>query len=239
MSPMGDMDATRGVMPLLDEQERAALVAADHELSHLQRALEAAARNRVIDDDVVERLHSTARDVVERVNSRLPPHVDPDARDEIRRRLIELLVLHPEPGVGPLDLADRALVEAEAVRHVVRDLLQEQPPVNVRQAREVVAALEDALPDLRVEDLAELVGLSARQLQRRRSDEGPSSPRMQLVLQLVTILQHAWTDRGVRAWFDRPRRELAGQKPIDLLDDPKWERELIFAARSGRVQGGI
>ena len=233
------MHATRGVMPVLDEQERAALVAADHDLSHLQRALEAAARSGVIDHDVVERLRSTAREVVERVNSRLPPHVDPDARDEIRRRLIDLLVLHPEPGVGPLDLADRALVEAEAVRHVVRDLLQEQPPVNVRQARAVVEALEGDLPGLRVEDLAELVGLSVRQLQRRRTDDGPSSPRMQLVLKLVTILQHAWTDRGIHAWFFRPRPELAGRRPIDVLDDPAWERELIFAARSGRVQGGI
>lgn len=226
-------------MPVLDEQERADLVAADHDLSSLQHALEAAANSDALDEELIERLKSTAEEIVDRVNRRLPPHIDADARDEIRRRLIDLLVLRPTPGVQLLDLADKALIEAEAVRHVVRDLLQEQPPVDIRDAAAVVTLLEEWLPGVKVHELSQLLGLSDRQLQRRRTEHKPSSYRMQIVLKLVSILRNGWTDRGVYAWFFRARPELAEEAPFSLLDDPARERDLVLAARSGRVQGGF
>jgi hypothetical protein len=49
------------------------------------------------------------------------------------------------------------------------------------------------------------------QLQRRRRDGGGvTSPRLEIVARLVAILRHAWTDRGVLAWFAKPRPELGG-----------------------------
>jgi AraC-like DNA-binding protein len=225
-------------MPVLDDLERAALAEADSELSGLQEALEAAAKHKALDEDLVERLRNTAREAASRVNRNLPPQIDADSRDEIRRRLIDLLTLRPEEGLGQLDVADRALVQAEAVRHVMRDLLQEQPPAQLRRAGEVIALLEDWLPGLSVRQHAELLGVSERQLQRRRGDEGASTPRMQLVARLVAILRHAWTDQGVYAWFHRDRADLGGRAPAELLDDPGSERALLLAARSGRVQGG-
>lgn len=224
-------------MPVLDDQERAALVEADGELSGLQRALEAAVQNNALDPESVERLQDTAEQVVSRVNANLPPQLDADARDEIRRRLIDMLTLHHRNG-EPLDLADQALVQAEAVRHVMRNLLQEQPPVELRNAAQVLGLLENWLPGLAVHQLAELLGMSSRQLQRRRQDQGPSTHRMQLVARLVAILRHAWTDQGVYAWFMRQRLELGGSAPIDVLSDPNYERDLLLVARAGRVQGG-
>jgi len=226
-------------MPVLDEQERAALIEADDELSGLQAALEAAVQNNAIDRESIDRLRDTAQDVVHRVNSKLPMQIDPDARDEIRRRLIDMLTLKLVDG-GLLDLADRALIEAEAVRHVVRDLLQEQPPVELRRAGPTVRLLEGWLPGLSVSELSELTEISVRQLQRLRHDEGGvvSPPRLQLVARLAAILRHAWTDRGVLAWFMRPRVELGGVAPLDLLDDAERERDLLLLARAGRVQGG-
>jgi AraC-like DNA-binding protein len=226
-------------LPILDDQERAALLTADSELSDLQQALEAAANSNALDAELLQRLERTAHDAAGRVNQNLPPQVDADARDEIRRRLIDLLTLQRSEDFGPLDLADRALVEAEAVRHIVRDLLQEQPPVALRDGAAVIALLEDWLPTLTVRQVAELVGLSERQLQRRRREEGNSTPRMQLVARLVAILRHAWTDQGVYAWFLRDRPELDGVRPLDLVGDPANERALLLAARSGRVQGGL
>lgn len=225
-------------MPVLDEVERAALVEADSELSGLQEALEAAAKHNALDEDLLERLRNTAREAASRVNRNLPPQIDADSRDEIRRRLIDLLTLRAEEGLGQLDVADRALVQAEAVRHVMRDLLQEQPPAQLRQAGAVIALLEEWLPGLSVRQLAELLGVSERQLQRRRGDRASSTPRMQLVARLVAILRHAWTDQGVYAWFHRDRNDLGGRAPAELLDDPGSERALLLAARSGRVQGG-
>jgi uncharacterized protein (DUF2384 family) len=225
-------------MPVLDEQERAALVEADDQLSELQAALEAAAHSNALDPELFQRLGVTARDVIHRLNQSLPPHLDADARDEIRRRLIELLTL-PREDMHLLDIADEALLEAEAVRHVVRDVLEEQPPTQLRDASAVIGLLEEWLPDLTVKQVAELVGMSDRQLQRRRQTSGNSSRRMQVVARLVAILRHAWTDHGVYAWFMRPREDLGDQSPLDLVDDPSNERALLIAARSGRVQGGV
>jgi len=120
----------------------------------------------------------------------------------------------------PLDVADRALVQAEAARHVMRDLLQEQPPARLRRADAVIELLEEWLPGLSVRQLAELLGFSDRQVQRRRHDAGASTPRMRLVARLAAILRHAWTDQGVYAWFHRQREELGGRAPVELLDNP-------------------
>jgi AraC-like DNA-binding protein len=224
-------------MPVLDDEERAALVEADSQISALQQALEAAARSNALDRESLQRLETTAREAIHRLNQNLPPQLDADARDEIRRRLIDLLTLRTDD-VPLLDVADQALLEAEAVRDVVRDVLQEQGPVELRDARAVVALVERWLPDLTVRQIAELLGMSERQLQRRRQNSGASTPRVQLVARLVAVLRHAWTDQGVYAWFKRPRHDLRGAAPLELLDDPSSERELILAARAGRVQGG-
>jgi len=225
-------------VPVLDEHERAALVEADDQLSALQSALEAAAHDNALDPELFRRLAVTAREAIHRLNQSLPPHLDADARDEIRRRLIELLTL-PSDDMQLLDVDDQALLEAEAVRHVVRDVLQEQPPTQLRDAAVVIGLLEEWLPGLTVKQVAELVGMSDRQLQRRRQTSGNSSRRMQVVARLVAILRHAWTDHGVYAWFMRPREDLGDQSPLDLVDDPSNERALLIAARSGRVQGGV
>jgi AraC-like DNA-binding protein len=172
------------------------------------------------------------------VNQKLPPQVDANARDEIRRRLIYLLTLRPDEGLLPLDVADHALLEMEAIRHVMRDLLQEQPPAELLDAASVIRLLEQWLPSLPIKQLAQLLGLSERALQRRRH-EGQSTHRMQLVARLVATLRHAWTNEGVFAWFRRTRDDLGGAAPIDLLDDATHERELMLAARAGRAQGGI
>jgi len=226
-------------MAVLDVSERAALERADHDLFGLQEALEAAAHSNALDVDLLQRLATTAREAAARLNQDLPIHVDPDARDEIRRRLIDLLTLAPSDDLRPLDVADLALVQAEAVRHVMRDLLDEQPPTELRRAGAAIAMLEAWLPSLTLSELSGLVGLSERQIQRRRRDEATSTPRLQIVTRLVAILRHAWSDQGVYLWFTRPRPDLDGRAPVDLLDDPARERSLLIAARSGRVQGGV
>ena len=224
-------------MPVLDNEDREVLQRADSAISDLQRAFEAAARQGALDQAAIERLQETATDVMSRINSSLPPHLDSEAANEIRRRLIEMATRRG--GEGLLDMADRALIETEAVRHIVRDLLQEQPPAELRDAGATVRLLEGWLPGLSVAQLAELLGITVRQLQRRRQLGGESTHRMQLVARLVAVLRSAWTDQGVYAWFHRPRQELGGAAPIDLLDDSNYERDLIIMARAGRVQGGI
>lgn len=225
-------------MPVLDAAERSSLEQADHQLAALQTALQTAAESQAIDRDTLDRLRRTAHDVVARVNHDLPPQLDADARDEIRRRLLDVVTLGTYGELPDLDVADRVLIEAEAVRHILRDVLQEQPPVALRDAGQIVQLLEEWLPSVQIRDLARLLGVSDRQVHRYRREGGQSTSRMQLVARLVSILRHAWTDRGVLAWFARAREDLDQLAPIALLDDPDLERDLIVAARAGRVQGG-
>jgi hypothetical protein len=225
-------------MAVLEEVERQALKSVDESLKQIQRSLEEAARGGALDRQTIDRLGATAKKAAQRVNESLPPHLDDRAAAEIRNRLIAILTLDIEE-TASLDVADRFLMEMEAVRHIVRDLLDEQPPVELRDAANLVTLLESWLPRVTVGQLSEILGLSERALQRRRHGEGEATHRMGLVARLVAILRHSWTDEGVAAWFHRPLTALGGARPIELLDDPGRERDLLLTARSGRVQGGV
>jgi hypothetical protein len=225
-------------MAVLERDERRALEDVDAFLTKLQRHLEEAAAADALDDETLGRMVRTAKEVTGRVNDRLPPMIDPHATDEIRQRLIGVLTLDVDR-MSSLDVADRLMVEMEAVRHVVRDILQEQPAIDGGDATQVVRLLDDWLAGTTVAQRAELLGLSERQLQRKRRAGGDATHRERLVIQLVAILRHAWTAQGVVAWFHRSRGDLVDKAPIELLDDPSRERDLLLAARSGRVQGGV
>lgn len=227
-----------GAVPVLEEVGRQALEGVDETLLQIQRSVEDAARSGAIDRDLLERLEKTSREAAARANENLPREIDAQATDEIRRRLLGI-VTRDFSDASSLDVADHILVEMEAVRHIIRDLLQEQPPVELRDASQLIALLESWVPGISVNSLAELLGCSPRQLQRLRHDSRSATPRAQLVAKLIAILRHAWTDQGVLSWFRRPRLDLDGRAPVELLDDPANERELIGAARAGRVQGGV
>jgi uncharacterized protein (DUF2384 family) len=217
-----------------------ALRQVDEALGRMQQLLEAAVEADAIDREQLERVTATGRELAGRLNRQLPPAVDADVRDEIRRRIIDLLVLTPDDtdDARLLDTIDRALVEVEAIRHIIRDVVQEQPPVHMRVAAHVIGLLQEWLPRVTQKELADLVGVSPRQWQRLRQSETPTTPRMHRVARLAAILRHAWTDEGVVAWFYRPRHDLDARRPIDLIDEPAYEAVLLRAARSGRVQGG-
>jgi uncharacterized protein (DUF2384 family) len=219
--------------------ERHTLEDVDESLMQFQRTMEEAAKSGALGPEQLQRFVATIRDAAARVNAEVLPQIDADSANEISQRLISVLTLDPSK-YDVLDAADEYLIELEAIRHVLRDLLQEQHPQALRrEARETIALLEEWLPNVAVSEVAELLGLSVRQLQRRRHDRGPATSREQLVARLAAILRHAWTDAGVVAWFHRPRHDLDGHSPIELLADPDRERDLLVAARSGRVQGGV
>lgn len=226
-------------MAVLEQGERDALKSVDDALRQIQRKLEEAARSGALDRQSIDRLSSTAKKAAQRVNESLPTQLDDRAAAEIKDRLIAILTMEIEE-TSSLDVADRFLMEMEAVRHIVRDVLDEQPPVELRDAPNVVTLLESWLPGVSVAQLSEVLGLSERALQRRRRGEGgDATHRMGLVARLVAILRLSWTDQGVVAWFHRPLTALGGKKPIELLDDPARERDLLAVARAGRVQGGV
>src|ERR1700712_1647673 len=208
MSLLGDTEATGVPVAVLDEVEREQLQATDERLLTFQRTMEEAARSGALGPEQPQRFVVTIKDYAANVSDQLLPQIDAQAASEISRRLITVLTMDATQSTAA-DAADAYLMELEAIRHVLRDLLQEhQPDALRREGRELIGLLEDWLPHVPVAQLAELLGLSVRQLQRRRHEDAPSTSREQLVARLVAILRHAWTDEGVVAWFHRTRSDL-------------------------------
>jgi transcriptional regulator with XRE-family HTH domain len=188
----------------------------------------------------MERFKETAHRLSSQVHKEVPPDIDPEALAEIRGHLIEgLEALINVDEARPLDSIDSFIVHAEAVRHIVRDALDGQPAGGESNAQELLEGLLKQLPGVSRKELAGLIDLSERQIQRILKDgHRPPSRRIQLIARLVALLERAWTSAGVLAWFYRRRDDLNGRPPVDVLDDPDYERALILAARRGRAQHG-
>lgn len=135
-----------------------------------------------------------------------------------------------------LDRFEAALIGIERVRHVIRDALDEFVGGASADRRRLIQEMRQSLPGVRQADLAELLDVDPRTIRRWGSEPGEAEHRLELVVHLVAILRHAWTPKGIVGWFRRPRRDLEGKRPIDLLADPASERNLLTAARSSRNQ---
>lgn len=197
------------------------------------------------DDDgglvaIVDRFKETTDRLIELNDQLHPEDFDPEALAEIRDRIIRgIAALEKFDEDRPLDSLDDFLVHAEAIRHVVRDALDAHIDDGANQgSQEVLANLDRWLAGTSQTSLAALVGISTRQLQRWRKEGAKPTRRLQLVARLVALLQRAWSEEGVVAWFYRPNGHLRGKRPIDVLDDLEFERLLGIAARQGRAQHG-
>jgi hypothetical protein len=135
-----------------------------------------------------------------------------------------------------LDVCDQLMILLERIRHVVRDALDEHVSGVGEDVSVVIGELERWLPGISDEAIAQLVGVNRRTLSRWRSQHGQPQRNLRLLARIVAILRHNWDEAGVLAWFERPRRDLAGRRPATLIGDPNAEEELLAAARSGRNQ---
>lgn len=206
-------------------------------IDKLAREVAAAAPAGVVHESYVARFKETANRLL-RLNGELREQdLDPQALAEFRGILIEAVrELNEADPERPLDTFDTLLVRAEQLRHIVRDALDGR--VSGATTAEVLSELRAWLPDARLRDLGELLDRSERQIQRWSGSAGDPPRRLRLVARLVALLRHGWTAEGVVAWFRRARPDLGGKPPLELLDDPDREADLILAARRGRAQHG-
>ena len=120
-----------------------------------------------------------------------------------------------------------------------------KPPGHVAAAlRELGLALEGspmpafewpAMLDLFGADrLAELLGVSVASLRRYARDERPTpdlvAARLHLLARIVAELRGAYSEVGVRRWFERSRTKLRGRAPDDLLTGA-WDPDGADAER--------
>lgn len=145
-----------------------------------------------------------------------------------------------------LDIDD-ARAQRRAVRVALDDLhklcaaLAEREPVAAgRDANAVARWLVDTA-GLPARQIAPLIGVHERTLQRWASEPPRSAPsgederKLRSVAQVVAQLRHALTAPGVLAWMTQPEDELDGQTPIQRLEDPAGLPAVLAAARRLRA----
>jgi hypothetical protein len=204
----------------------------------VQGVVTAASKDEV-DSSFRDRFRATARRLIDLNDELHEEDFDPRALAEFRGIIIDTIKDVAEADADrPLDTIDSILVHAEKLRHIARDAMDGHVGGAGQSSAEVMGSLREVLPSIGQVELAALLGRSQRQVQRWAQQEGPPSRRLELVTRIAMLLRHSWTEEGVVAWFLRPRADLNGKKPIDLLDDPHRELELLTVARRGRAQHG-
>jgi hypothetical protein len=129
-------------------------------------------------------------------------------------------------------------IALEQFRHALRDIVENGPYNDNAAVGDVLSKTADILAAPQ-KTLAELLGVSTRQLQRWLAHDGTEpaaddAARIRIVGQLVNQLRHSFTGPGVVSWFGREHPEL-GQQPIKLLDDPLRYPALLGAATAARA----
>jgi hypothetical protein len=211
----------------------------DELVESFARALASAAAQEEVDPSFMDRFRDTSMRLIELNDELHEDDFDPRALAEFRGIIINAIkdVQEADPD-RPLDTIDSILIRAEQLRHLVRDAMDGHVGGAGQSSAEVMKSLHETLPSIRRVELAALLGRSQRQVGRWADQPGPPPSRLELVARIAALLRHSWTEEGVVAWFLRPRPDFGNKKPIDLLDDPNRELELITAARRGRAQHG-
>jgi uncharacterized protein (DUF2384 family) len=129
-------------------------------------------------------------------------------------------------------------IALEQFRHALRDIVENQPYGDDTPVRDVLSKTAEVLAAPQ-KTLAELLGVSVRQLQRWLAHDGTEpaaddAARIRVVGQVVNQLRHSFTGPGVAAWFNREHPVL-GRRPIELLDDPLCYPALLGAATAARA----
>ena len=134
---------------------------------------------------------------------------------------------------------DALRLALERAGHALAALGEAEEVGDGRPAKELARWLAETV-DAPQRDIAALLGVDLRRFQRwasateRTRPEGEDARRLRAVARVVAQLRHAYTAAGVLAWFDRPRTDLAGAAPRELLEDPVRLPELLLSAGSVR-----
>ena len=134
---------------------------------------------------------------------------------------------------------DQLRVALESLRQSLAAIAEREPVSDERSPKQIIQWLagRTEVPQAR---LAELLGVSARQLQRwlsaseQAQPEGEDARKVRILARVVNQLRFALTPAGTVEWFGWPRSDLGHRRPIDLLGDPAEEPTLLTVASSMR-----
>lgn len=129
-------------------------------------------------------------------------------------------------------------IALEQFRHALRDITENRLYQDTVPVREILAGTVEILAAPQ-KTLADLLGVSVRQLQRWLAADGPEpmaddAARIRVIGQITNQLRHSFTGPGAVAWFFREHPVL-GRCPIELLDDPLCYPRVLEAAIAARA----
>jgi uncharacterized protein (DUF2384 family) len=136
---------------------------------------------------------------------------------------------------------DQLRVALESIRQSLAAIAEREPVSDERNPKQIVQWLAERT-EVSQSKLADLLGVSARQLQRWLSatepvqPEGEDARKVRLVARVVNQLRFVLTPAGTVDWFSWPRSDLDQRRPLDLLDDPAEEPTLAMIAGAMRSQ---
>jgi hypothetical protein len=239
MSSYNDLEVTVSTATYPERDRLATIEELTNELREWHAALVAALGDLstgLTDEAYQRRIKDTVARLVQVDGELHKADFDPEWVAEFRGLLLDSLrALQNEE---PLDAFDKLLLNVEALRHLLRDALDGHVQGGEEDVAAVVRQLQRWLPRVSQPELADLMGISTRQYQRWGQMHSEPTRRAQMVARLIAILRRSWTDAGVVAWFHRPRPELDGKAPVEVLDDAAYEQALFRAVRRGRAQHG-
>lgn len=97
-------------------------------------------------------------------------------------------------------------------------------------------AVSCALDTLSPSRLTQLTGLSETQLERiARGLDSTPNPRLSCVSRCLHHLLGSYTQQGAAQWFGRPRSQLGGRSPAEVLEDAQPDYESLVRLAQGSV----
>jgi hypothetical protein len=126
----------------------------------------------------------------------------------------------------------------EQLRFLFARIADREPIGEDEPASDVARWLEATLPSVPQPRKAGLLGVGLRTYQRwiagATAPTGEDERRLRVVARLVNQLRHSLTGPGVIDWFEHPRADLAGARPVEVLDAADRLEPLLAAAAASR-----
>jgi hypothetical protein len=170
----------------------------------------------------------------------MPEGVDDPGVTRMLSRAVELqrAAGNDPEGADPDWEVRRAARNLKDTVHVMERRLSR---LNLEDPAEAASFVIKALQNVEVQRVAKLLGVSPKTISQWRGGKvsaiKKAPGRVVFVAQVIRYLQSTWTPHGILAWFETPRRRLAGKAPLQLIDSENaesWEqlRELARGSRS-------
>lgn len=128
-------------------------------------------------------------------------------------------------------------IALEQVRQALAYIVEEEPVHDDASAAAVAAWLIETV-EVPQRELAEVLGVNPRTLQRWAAGEstpsGVEATRLRTLARVVNNLRHVLTGTGVLLWLREPHRDLRGKRPSELLGTPEAYTALVRLAARAR-----